>query len=64
VQVAAGGLDVAVAQQAADGVQVDAGFEQVRGEAVAQGVGAAALVDVVSVATEYSPYRAIQISPV
>ena len=45
VQVAAGGADVAVAQQAADGVQVHAAFEQVRGEAVAQGVGAAALGD-------------------
>ena len=34
MQVAHGGADVAVPQQALDGVQIHPGFEQVRGEAV------------------------------
>ncbi len=40
MQVAHGGADMTMAEQALDGVQVDAGFEQVGGEAVAQGVDA------------------------
>jgi len=34
VQMAAGGLNVMVPQQAADGVQMHAGYQQLRGEAV------------------------------
>ena len=45
MQVAAGGLDMAMAQQPADGVQVHPGFQQVRREAVPQRVGAADLAD-------------------
>src|SRR5450756_2331662 len=45
VQVAAGGADVAVAQQFLDGEEVDTAFEQVGSEPVAQGVGAAFLGD-------------------
>jgi hypothetical protein len=40
MQVAHGGADMAVPEQALDGVQIDAGFQQVGGEAVAQGVDA------------------------
>ena len=45
MQVACRGADVAVAQEAADGVQVYAALQQVRGKAVTQGVGAAHLHD-------------------
>jgi len=37
--------DLAVAEEPLHGVQVDAGFEQVGGEGVAQGVDAALLLD-------------------
>ena len=41
MQIAHGGRDVAVAQQALNGGQVHAGFEQMGGKAVAQRVNAA-----------------------
>jgi hypothetical protein len=40
VGVAGGGRQVAVAEQALDGEEVDAGFQQVRGVVVPQGVQA------------------------
>ena len=40
VEVAQGGTDMAVTEQALNGVDVDTGFEQVGGEAVAQGMDA------------------------
>ncbi len=45
MEVAHGGADMAVAEQALDGVDVDTGFEQMGGEAVAQGMDAAAVFD-------------------
>ena len=50
VQVTASGADVAVAQQFLDGEEVYAAFEQVGGEAVAQGVRATTLHDASTVA--------------
>jgi hypothetical protein len=41
MEIAHGGADMAVAEQALDGVDIDAGFEQMGGEGMAQGVDAA-----------------------
>jgi hypothetical protein len=41
VEIAQGGRHMPMPEQALDGVDVDAGFQQVRGETVAQGVDAA-----------------------
>ncbi len=41
VEIAHGGRYVAMAEQALNGVDVDPGFQQMRGETVAQGVDAA-----------------------
>ena len=63
VQVARGGADVAVAEPLLQAVQVHAGFEQVGGIAVAQGVDAAVLGDARGVAgARYQRWAAVTCS--
>jgi len=45
MDIACGGADGAVSQEALNGAEVDAGFQQVGGEAVAEGVDAAAFAN-------------------
>ena len=63
MEVAHGGADMAVAEQALDGVDVDTGFEQMGGKAMAQGMDAAAVRNAGSLArrmVETAHSRAIQ----
>jgi hypothetical protein len=45
MDIACGGVEGAVSQEALNGAEVDAGFQQVGGEAVAEGVEAAAFAN-------------------